>query len=428
MPSRSPKHTASTVRRLKAIVEAGQLLNSSLNLKKVLTVLLDIATTNLHAERGTIYLLDRKQKTLWSRVTKGERTIDINLPLGQGIAGTVAKTGETITLKDAYKDTRFFQGVDSQTGFRTRTMLCTPMRDKNKRIIGVFQILNKHRGFFTREDEAFLAALSIPASLAIENARLHAAEITNQRLERELEVAAEIQQHLLPRSVPQIPGLALAARSIPSTAVGGDFFEVHLVNDSTLALAIADVSGKGLPSALLVSTVQASLKVYLELGLPLVELVSKLNRLIYNNSTSEKFITFVICLYDIPTRTLKYVNAGHNFPFIIRAAGGFEELNSGGTCLGFFEETPYEEGSLTLLPGDVLLLYTDGVTEAMNRKGDLFGEARLYSTLSSLLAKDARSIQDALLDSIRAFSGGTPQADDITTVLLKIDPELQAVL
>jgi phosphoserine phosphatase RsbU/P len=219
-----------------------------------------------------------------------------------------------------------------------------------------------------------------------------------------------------------VPGLDMAARSTPSRTVGGDFFEVQRVNDTTIALAIADVSGKGLPSALLVSTVQASLKVYLELGLPLTELVSKLNRLIYFNSTTEKFITFVLCLYDIPSRTIRFVNAGHNYPFIIRASGGFDQLDRGGTCLGFFEDSTYEEGSFIVNPGDVLILYTDGVTEAMNKRGDLFGEARLYSTISNQIADDARSIESGLLENIRLFSAGTTQGDDITTVIMKLRP------
>jgi GAF domain-containing protein len=191
-----------SVQLLNALLESSQLLNSTLNLDDVLSILLGLATRNLGADRGTIYLVDREKGELWSRVLDGRRKMEIRLKLGHGIAGTVGKTGRSIVLKDAYKDGRFDKGFDRESGFRTRTMLCTPMKDRNGRIVGVFQILNKKRGHFSGQDERFLTALSIPASIALENARLHEADIRNQRAEKELEVASKIQQQLLPEALP----------------------------------------------------------------------------------------------------------------------------------------------------------------------------------------------------------------------------------
>lgn len=413
--------TRESLKRLKALVEASHLLNSSLNLKKILAVLLDLATKNLDADRGTIYLVDREKNELWSQVVKGDKTLEIRLPLGKGIAGTVGKTGKTIMLKDPYKDERFDKRFDEESGYRTKTMLCTPMKDKAGKIVGVFQILNKRRAFFNKQDERFLAALSIPASLAIENARLHLAEIENQRMEKELEVAAEIQQQLLPKELPKLAGIQLSAISIPSRTVGGDFYDVIKLDEQKVALVIADVSGKGVPAALLVSTLQAALRTYLELGFSPLELVPKLNNLIYNNATAEKFITFALCVYDTRTSTLLYVNAGHNYPLIVQSGGGIFALNISGLCLGVLPDSRYEQAEIRLHPGDILSLYTDGVTEANNKKYELYGEPRLFSMLSNLAQKDVRDIEIGILEDVRVFSDGTPQADDITMVLMKIN-------
>ncbi len=411
-----------SIKRLNALVQASHLLNSSLNLKRVLSNLLDVATQNLDADRGTIYLLDGDRKELWSQVLKGDETMEIRLPLGKGIAGIVGKTGETVNLKDAYKDKRFNKEFDTKSGYRTTSMLCMPMKNRSGRIVGVFQILNKHHGFFDRHDEHFLSELSIPASIAIDNARLHLAELENQRVEKELEVAYRIQQQILPHELPAMSGIQVSAVAIPCHTVGGDFYDVIKINEDKVALVIADVTGKGIPAALLVSTLQASLHAYIEHHLSPTELVMKLNNVINQNSTPEKFITFFLSIYDIPTWTLKYVNAGHNHPFVLYEKGGIEPLSKGGFCLGVFTDNKYEEGEVHLNPGDSLILYTDGVTEAMNAKNEMYGEARLYLTMHKLLEKSVKDIERGILADMKIFTDGTPQNDDVTLVLMKVNP------
>jgi sigma-B regulation protein RsbU (phosphoserine phosphatase) len=416
------REARSSIRRLNALVQASHLLNSSLNLKRVLATLLDVATKNLDAERGTIYLLDTERRELWSQALKGDESMEIRLPMGKGIAGTVGKTGETVNLKDAYKDKRFNKEIDTKTGYRTSSMLCMPMKNRSGKIVGVFQILNKRRGHFDKNDEHFLSELSIPASIAIDNARLHHAEIENQRFEKELEVAYRIQQQILPRELPVMAGIQMTAVAIPCHTVGGDFYDVIRINDDKVALVIADVTGKGIPAALLVSTLQASLHAFIEHNYSPTDLVTKLNRVINENSTPEKFITFFICIYDIPTWTLRYVNAGHNHPFILFEKGGIEPLSKGGFCLGVFSDNRYEEGEIRLNPGDSLILYTDGVTEAMNAKNEMYGEARLYLTMHKMLEKNVKEIERSILSDIKLFTNGAPQTDDVTLVLMKVNP------
>ena len=151
-PKRSSKSKQGQIKRLEALINASKILNSTLNLEKLLALILDLAIKNLKAARGTIYLIDSEKEELWSKVLKGKDLVEIRLPVGTGISGHVAKTGKTINLKDAWKDKRFFSGFDLRTGFQTKTMLCMPMRDRKGKIIGVFQILNKQHGAFTKED------------------------------------------------------------------------------------------------------------------------------------------------------------------------------------------------------------------------------------------------------------------------------------
>lgn len=413
------KSSGQSLKLLRALLAAGHLLNSSLDIKKILSILLDLATKYLRAERGTIYLLDSEKRELWSQVLIGDQTLEIRLPLGQGIAGFVGKTGRTLNIKDAYQDRRFDPEVDQHSGYRTRTLLCAPMKNKNGETIGVFQLLNKKKGYFDKRDEKFLAALSLPASLAIENARLHLTEIEQKRIEKELEVAGEIQRQLLPKSLPSLRGLDLSACSIPCYSVGGDFYDVLQVGENTIALVIADVAGKGIPAALLVSTLQAALHAYLEAGFPAAELVAKLNKVISEYATEDKFITFLICIYDGNTRSLRYVNAGHNMPLLLGADARLKELDKNGLCLGILPGSRYEEGEVSLRSGDTLILYTDGLTDAANKRSELFGLQRFRSILARACDQDAKTIQERVLREIRIFTEGEPQADDITLVVMK---------
>jgi len=354
-------------------------------------------------------------------VAKGKEVQEIRLPLGQGIAGSVAQTGKTVNLKDAYKDDRFDKGFDTRSGYKTKTMLCTPMKDKRGTIVGVFQIINKKRGYFSADDLTFLASLSIPATLAIEKARLHEAEITVQRVNRELEVAAQIQQQILPKELPILQGLQLGAMSSPCHAVGGDFFDVYKIDEHRVAFCIADVSGKGIPAALLVSTLHATLRAYRELNFPIIVLTAKLNQFIYENSSPEKFITFVLCILDTKSNTLHCVNAGHCYPLLIRSDGSSLELKKSSFALGMFPGTVYIEESIRLRAGDILALYTDGVSESQDGKKDLYGSERLARILTRFRGFLVSEIIDEIRNDVKKFSGTTTQDDDLTMVILKVE-------
>jgi sigma-B regulation protein RsbU (phosphoserine phosphatase) len=410
----------SYIHRLESLIDASKHLNTTFELEKLLSIILNLATKNLAAERGTIYLIDEKTKELWSKVLKGEGLVEIRLPIGTGISGTVAETGETINLKDASKDKRFFSGVDKKSGFRTKTMLCMPMKNRTNRIIGVFQIINKKKGIFNKEDELFLKAFSEHAALAIENARLHQASLESERVEKEMQIAGEIQQRLLPKEIVPIPTYDIAAVAQPCTSVGGDFFDVIPLGDGRFAFVVADVTGKGVPAALLVSTLHASLRAYIQSNINLRDLTEKLNNMVSLNSPPDRFITFFIMILDSMGHTLTWVNAGHNFPYLYRPSSDeLIELQASGLPLGMIEDMKYESREIKLQADDVLMLYTDGVTEAMNKSGDQYGEERLKTLVRRTSGKNAFQIKEALLDDVRLFVGQEPPSDDLTALILK---------
>lgn len=420
---RIPLDTTSYVHRLESLIEAAKILNKTLDLDELLKVILDLTTKNLAADRGTIYLIDQERKELWSRVLKGKELVEIRLPLGTGIAGTVADTGETVNLADAWKDKRFFSGFDVRTGYVTKTMLCMPMRNREEKIIGVFQVINKKTGVFDKEDEQFLSAFSDHVSLAIENAFLLQARVEQERIEREVQIAGEIQSKLIPTELPPLKGYHIDAKAIPCKTIGGDYYDVIPIDEDSFVLVVADVSGKGIPAALLVSTLNAALHAYIQTSLSLSDLVQKLNTIIYKNTPSERYITFFIAILNTRRHQLMYVNAGHNFPYRVKKESmEFDFLKIGGLPLGMFDHAEYASEIITLAPDDLLVLYSDGVTEAMDKKYEEYGEERFQSCIRENLGRDVPGLKSSIIEDIQKFVGGEPQSDDLTLMVARRIP------
>jgi sigma-B regulation protein RsbU (phosphoserine phosphatase) len=405
--------------RLFEIVKIRKLLNSTLRLEKILQIILETATNNLKADRGTVYLIDHKKKELWSKVLQGDLKVEIRLPIGKGIAGYVAKTGKTVILRDAYKDPRFNPEVDKKTGYHTKTMLCTPMKDRKGKKIGVIQIVNKLNGYFSNEDIKFLDLLSLDACLAIENSRLFKEALEKERIEKELEVAASIQKMIVPKTIPRVEGFEITGMNVPTKQVGGDYFDVISLPGGKVALVVADATGKGVPAALLVSTLHACLRAYLESNLSLEELTRRVNRVIFQSSTDNKFITFFIGILDPYSKKLEAVNAGHFPPLIVRN-GDFLKLQNTGVMLGCFESAQFVRKEYLLESHDVLVMFTDGITEATNAKGEIYGDQRFEKIIMENCSKTANQIKGAIYKDVKEFEGGVEQTDDITMLIVKV--------
>lgn len=295
-----------------------------------------------------------------------------------------------------------------------------PMQVQNE-TKGLILLGRKLRGGdYSSGDLEFLYSLANLAIISIENARLFREAIEKQRLEDELAIAREIQQGLLPRSLPQIPGFEIAAINIPSNQVGGDYYDVIQKSDREIVIAIGDVSGKGTPAALLMANVQASLRALASIGLSLAEATGRINDLTCLSTSPGRFITLFWGILDVPTRRFCYVNAGHNLPFLLRAHGTVERLEEGGMIIGMLKTTsPYQEGVVTLEPGDLLILFTDGVSEAMNAVGQDFTEERLERTLRRLQQASAREVINGVREELQSYTDNTPQSDDMTMLVLK---------
>jgi sigma-B regulation protein RsbU (phosphoserine phosphatase) len=245
-------------------------------------------------------------------------------------------------------------------------------------------------------------------------------------MKRDLEIARDIQSWLLPTTPPAVPGLAIAFATRPANTVAGDYYDVFarpttVPGESRFLLAVADVAGKSIPAALLMATFQASLKTLSAVPCSLAQLVTGMNQYACNNSQGGlRFTTAFLAEFDPASRTLTYINAGHNTPILRRSAGSVERLTIGGLPLGILAGASYESGSLVLQQGDWLVIYTDGVVEAMNQRDEEYGEPRLLQVLNAGAATAPDEMLRRLMSDVDAFVGPTPQHDDITCLLVKV--------
>src|SRR5271163_4093862 len=385
---------------LSTIVEATKRLNSTLDLAELLNIILQLTTRHTGAERGTVFLVDRERNEIWSLVGLGLDQHEIRLPISRGIAGWVAEHGETVNLEDAYADPRFESEVDIRLGFRTKSLLCLPIRSKHGEPIGVLQLLNKKSGPFTHADENLLRAISDHVALALENAQLHRDLLHKQRMERDLALARSIQLGLLPERPPELEGFEIGVAHRPSLEVGGDYYDFIALAPDTILTVVADVEGKGVGSAMVMANLQATLHALLAHLHSLERLVASLNDMMLTDTRGQKFMTMFVALLDQPHRTLHYVNAGHVPPAVVRANGAVDYLREGGMMVGLFPSQHYDRGYVRMEPGDIFVGCTDGITEAMNKQDEEYGQQRLVELVAKERALPAAEIVKSALTEV----------------------------
>ncbi len=272
---------------------------------------------------------------------------------------------------------------------------------------------------YSEDELAFSAALANQAIVALENAWLIEETIEKRRLEEELAIASNIQSRLFPKHMPEIPGYDVAARSTPTRQVGGDYYDAIELGDGSVLVAIADVSGKGVPAALLMSNVQASLRALACPGMDLAGNASKINDIIYANTDFNKYATFFYGILDTTRHTLRFTNAGHNPPVVLRSTGELETLDAGGLPVGLMPGSSYESDEVAIGPGDLIVFYTDGVTEAESSDEEEFGTGRLEILIRECASDPAVDVLERIAAEVDDFATGMPQADDITLLVLK---------
>jgi serine phosphatase RsbU (regulator of sigma subunit) len=316
-----------------------------------------------------------------------------------------------------------FRSEDSILASGIRTAMCAPLwvsaaGEGRDSVIGLVYVDSiQHAHAFTEDDLRVLTALANVAAAKIENVRLLEESLEKRRMEEDMRMAAEIQTGLLPSSAPQIPGWDLAGSNQPCRTVGGDYYD-FAVERGRLLLALGDVSGKGTGAALLMTVLRAAVRAHWTEP-SLADAVSRINRTVCQNVPSSKYVTFFLASLDPATGRLEYVNAGHNPPILVRAAGAVDKLTFGGLVLGIFEGVSYEGGAIDMGQGDTLIVYSDGVTETWDPDGEEFGEEKLIALAVSGRAKGAEAVQSGILCEIERFEQGARATDDRTLVVLK---------
>lgn len=587
-PSSTPLFDERIERELHVFETVARALSNERNANALLDLIVDKLTEVVEADRGTLYLLDRERGELVSKILQDEtgRLRQIRLRIGEGIAGYVAKTGETVNITSAENDPNFAQDFDKASGYQTETMLCTPMRDASGSIIGVIQLLNKRHGVFTRRDEIILGVLASQAAIAIENARLIASEkekrrvadtlrevsaiinsaleleevlqlilrevehvvpfdlasvllidndelvigatrgfkvhvpdrspifrlnenlliqelmrtqepiiipdisqdprwvmspytsevrswlgvplivdnkvigelsinhqalgyyrqhhadivstfanqaaaaierarlheqtILQARLQQEVDTARTIQTSFLPDQAPQIEGWDIAASWQPAKEVAGDFYDFIELPGNRLGFVVADVCGKGIPASLFMALSRTVLRVMAQTDLPPDKLLARVNNQLKEDSSSNLFVTLFYGILHLETGQLSYANGGHNPPLLYCASSQeLSELDSTGPALGVFPGVPYQMVTLLLQQGDVLAIYTDGITEAIDWDENDYGEERLQAVFEENVANDAIGINHTIRQSVLGFIGERPPEDDATLLIIK---------
>jgi sigma-B regulation protein RsbU (phosphoserine phosphatase) len=408
------------IERLQTIVEASKLINSSIEADSLFNSILSVARDELEVERGTLYFVDDVRREIWSKIAEGINARELRLPIGKGLAGSVAETGEPVILHDAYSDPRFDSTSDLRSGYRTRSMLCVAIHNRERRIVGVLQLLNKKHGSFGPRDIEFLDAISDHMAIAMENATLHIEILEKNRMQRELQLGREIQSRLLPPPPSDIKRTKIGASSVPCYEVGGDYFDFIEYKNGDIGLAIGDVSGKGVASAMIMASIQAALRVAAPLEPDLASLMTRLNQLLFRMAGGRKYVTFFFARYSPATGEMRYVNAGHNPPYIVHE-GTLQQIDATGRPIGILPDAQYEEGTVTLPDGATLFLYTDGLNEAADPEEEEFGNDRLRDLVLAASNDDVDRVAPVILDTIARFERGAHATDDKTIVVVRRD-------
>jgi sigma-B regulation protein RsbU (phosphoserine phosphatase) len=411
---------------MKFLHKISQKISEKKPLPRLLSEIMESSKLLMNAEASSLLLYEPADEKLHFHVAtgaKGKVVKKFSVDVGVGIAGWVAKHKKPLLIRNCYDDPRFNPEYDKKTKFHTRSMICVPLIRK-KQLLGVIQVINKKGGReFEERDVAIFKTLASQFAIAIENHQLTISQIETEAFERELETAREIQQKLLPSRLPVYDDIQIAAKLIPAKQVGGDYYNILKITDEQSLFFITDVTGKGIPAALIVSTIYSCLNSYMKLhtkAFDLMTLVTAMNKVLIESTTIDKFATCWFGLYFHNPRKLISINAGHNPPYLFRKDSKEPmELKKGGLFLGGFE-LPFEVDEIQMLREDVLVFYTDGVTEAWNTHEEEYEEYRLKDLVSRFVLSSAEEILSKIEEDVKNHVGNAQQSDDFTCAVLKI--------
>lgn len=413
------------ISELSSLVEISSIINSTLDIPELLNLIMDIAKKVMKAEASTLMLIDEDTGELVWETVLGEKGSQIKeqarLKLGEGIAGWVAEQGEPLLVPDVQKDPRFYGAVDEATGFKTSSILCVPLKAKGE-VIGIVEAINKlGQPSFPPEDIELFSAYASQAAVAIANARMHERLLAEQRIEQELQIAHNIQQSFLPQDYPKVSKFKFGAKNLPARTVGGDLYDFIDLGGGRIGLVIADVSGKGIPAALYLAKVMSDFRFQALRTKRVKDTLAKVNDRLAE-AESKMFVTLFYASLDPVAMRLTYASAGHNPPILFHGSKDKHELlEAEGMALGVMPGIDYEEREVKLQSGDVALLYTDGVPEAIDELGQEFGEERLLQVIMEKGFLSAPELIKQICREVTDFCGKEPQFDDLTMLAVEVE-------
>jgi len=403
------------------ISKVGVALLSASSLDETLDQVASLVFEAVPAERVIIMLRGEKEgdqmQIKVARVRGREAPLD-EVRLSSAIMREVMENGKSVLTSDAQQDPRFASQTVVLQGIRS--VLAVPLAVDERHVFGlIYADSPTHEVTFSTEHLDILTTLASVASIRVENASLLEARIERERMEAELELATEIQQRFQPSAPPIVAGYEFQGISFSCYEIGGDYYDFIEREDGKMVVALGDVSGKGTAAALLMSSVHASIHAQVSAKRSLEETVHSTNEYLVENTPANRFVTMFIGELDPSNGTLKYINAGHNPPIVARGDGTVEQLDSGGLPLGLMGYAEYEAATITLEPGEAVVIYSDGVSEANNLNEDEFGMDRLKQVIQTNIARPASGIRDKIESALSDFTGTAPANDDITLVIVK---------
>jgi serine phosphatase RsbU (regulator of sigma subunit) len=409
--------------KYRVLLELSQRISRTLDLPVVLDDLIQALRSAIAYDAAGVFVLNRAvpllrradPNVIAGMVQKGFDAPPADDPMlrsGKGIIGHVIHSGEVVNARDVRLDPRYVPGRAA-----TRSELAVPIVSEAG-VIGCLNVESDRPAAFSAADAELLEFFASAAAVSIEKALLHRQVLEKQRIEDQLKVAREVQSGLLPGAPPDLPGYDIAAVALPTGAIGGDYYDYVPLDRERLGLVVADVSGKGIPAALIMATFRAALRTEMRRHADIPAVAAQLNRVVMESRDASRFVTAVCGVLDRASGRFTYVNCGHNPPLLLRASGGAESLQKGGPALGIFGDEGFEAGSVGLDPGDSLVLFTDGVVEPADDRDAEFGVERLAAAIREAAGRPAADALRSVIDATRAFSGRDEYDDDFTLVVV----------
>jgi phosphoserine phosphatase RsbU/P len=424
-PSDTTTSTATTqlttVDKLRMLLDITKTISRSLDLDEVLNLVMDTLDSLIPYDAAGIYLIERdddkspyifKSKSIRGYQISFEQ-IEPRLKMGEGFLGTVAQSGKAIISPDVSKDPRYFAARE-----RTRSEMLAPIIS-NDRVIGVFDLESDNLDAYSEDDLSILQLLTSQVAIIIEKVRLHEQVVEKKRIQAQLEIARQVQLDLLPANDPVVEGFDISAYIFPTEEVSGDYYDWVKIFDDQIGIVVADAVGKGIPAALLMAFLRASLRAGVQIGYAPHIAFSKVSNLLHDSIEDNQFITAIYGILDSTNRTFVFSNAGHNPPLLIKPDGEYRFVEYGDMPLGMFDELHYHQHFIRFEDDQVLVLYTDGITEAANPNGEEYGTERLAKRVLDGIDLPARKLIDHVRKGVADFTERKFLDDDGTLFIVK---------